>query len=70
MAATLDWSQCPAVESVPGRLRGAWVLRDTGMPISASIEHLEQGFSIEDIRVTINGTRETTQAGPHRQTSV
>ena len=34
MAATLDWSQCPAVESVPGRLSGAWVLRGTRMPIS------------------------------------
>jgi hypothetical protein len=25
--ATLDWSQCPTVESVPGRLSGAWVFR-------------------------------------------
>ena len=23
--ATLDWSQCSVVESVPGRLNGAWV---------------------------------------------
>jgi hypothetical protein len=22
----LDWSQCPAVESIPGRVSGAWVL--------------------------------------------
>ena len=27
--ASLDWSQCPAVESVPGRLNGAWVFRDS-----------------------------------------
>ena len=33
-AASLDWSQCPAVESVPGRVSGAWVLRDTRMPVS------------------------------------
>ena len=32
---TLDWSQCPAVESVPGRLSGAWVFRKTRMPVSA-----------------------------------
>jgi hypothetical protein len=31
---TLDWSQCPAVESVPGRLSGAWVFKDTRMPVS------------------------------------
>lgn len=24
---SLDWSQCPAVESVPGKVSGAWVLR-------------------------------------------
>jgi hypothetical protein len=23
--AALDWSQCPAVESVPGKVGGAWV---------------------------------------------
>ena len=22
---TLDWSQCPAVESIPDKLGGAWV---------------------------------------------
>jgi hypothetical protein len=27
--ASLDWSQCPAVESVPGKRSGAWVFRDT-----------------------------------------
>jgi uncharacterized protein (DUF433 family) len=36
--ATLDWSQCPVVESVPGRLSGAWVFRDTRMPVSAVFE--------------------------------
>jgi hypothetical protein len=29
--ATLDWSQCPAVESVPDRRSGAWVFRNTRM---------------------------------------
>ena len=36
--ATLDWSQCPAVESVPGKVSGAWVLRGTRMPVSAIFE--------------------------------
>jgi uncharacterized protein (DUF433 family) len=47
--AALDWSQCPAVESVPGRLGGAWVFRDTRMPVSAVFENLEAGASIDDI---------------------
>jgi len=47
--ATLNWSQCPAVESVPGRLSGAWVFRDTRMPVSAVFENLEAGATIEEI---------------------
>jgi uncharacterized protein (DUF433 family) len=45
----LDWSQCPAVESVPGRLGGAWVFRDTRMPIYAVFENLESGATIDEI---------------------
>ena len=25
--ATLDWARCPAVESIPGKVSGAWVAR-------------------------------------------
>jgi len=32
--AALDWSQCPAVESIPGKVSGAWVLKGTRMPVS------------------------------------
>jgi uncharacterized protein (DUF433 family) len=47
--ATLDWSQCPAVESVPGRLNGAWVFCDTRMPVSAVFENLEVGATVDQI---------------------
>lgn len=46
---TLDWSQCPAVESVPGRLGGAWVFRATRMPVSAVFENLEAGATVDEI---------------------
>jgi uncharacterized protein (DUF433 family) len=45
----LDWSQCSAVESVPGRLNGAWVFRDTRMPVSAVFENLEDGATVDEI---------------------
>ena len=45
----LDWSQCPAVESVPGKLGGAWVLKETRMPVSAIFENLEAGSDIDEI---------------------
>jgi len=60
--ATLDWSQCPAVESVPGRLGGAWVFRKTRMPVSAVFENLEAGASIDDIIAQFDVTREQINA--------
>jgi uncharacterized protein (DUF433 family) len=60
--ATLDWSQCPAVESVPGRLNGAWVFRDTRMPVSAVFENLEAGATIDEIIDQFDVTREQIQA--------
>ncbi len=60
--ATLDWSQCPAVESVPGRRSGAWVFRDTRMPVATVFENLELGTSIEEIIEQYDVTREQIQA--------
>ena len=60
--ATLDWSQCPAVESVPDRLSGAWVFKDTRMPVSAIFENLEAGSDIDEIIEQFHLTREQIQA--------
>jgi uncharacterized protein (DUF433 family) len=60
--AALDWSQCSAVESVPGRLGGAWVFRGTRMPVSAVFENLEAGASIEDIIEQFDVSREQINA--------
>jgi len=62
-AGTIDWSQCPAVESIPGKVSGAWVLKDTRMPVSAIFENLEAGASIDDILEWFAGLdREQVQA--------
>ena len=53
--ASLDWAQCPAVESVPGKVSGAWVLKGTRMPVSAIFENLEAGASIDDIMQWFDG---------------
>ena len=47
--AALDWSQCPAVESVPGKVSGAWVFRGTRMPVSIVFENLEDGVTIDEL---------------------
>jgi uncharacterized protein (DUF433 family) len=45
--ASLDWSQCPAVESVPGKVSGAWVFRGTRLPVATVLENLED-LSVEE----------------------
>ena len=60
--ATLDWSQCPAVESVADRRSGAWVFKDTRMPVATVFENLEAGSSIEEIIEQFHVTREQIQA--------
>jgi uncharacterized protein (DUF433 family) len=60
--AALDWSQCPAVESVPGRRSGAWVFRDTRMPVATVFENLEAGASIDEIEEQFHVTPEQIKA--------
>lgn len=60
--ATLDWSQCPAVESVPDRLSGAWVFKNTRMPVAAIFEDLEAGSDIDEIIEQFHIPREQIQA--------
>ena len=60
--AQLDWSQCPAVESVADRRSGAWVFRDTRMPVATVLENLEAGASLEEIVEQFQVTREQIQA--------
>ena len=64
--AGLGWSHCPAVESVPGKLSGAWVLRGTRMPVSAIFENIEAGASVDDIMEWFGGLdREQVKAVIH-----
>jgi uncharacterized protein (DUF433 family) len=58
----LDWSQCAAVESVPGKVSGAWVFRGTRLPVATVFENLEDGVSIEEIMEQFDVTREQVTA--------
>ena len=53
--AGIDWSECPAVESIPGKVSGAWVLKGTRMPVSSIFENLEAGANIDDIMEWFDG---------------
>lgn len=59
--AGLDWSQCPAVESRPGKRSGAWVLKGTRTPVATIFENL-QDMSVEEVVEEFGVTREQVQA--------
>ena len=59
--ALLDWSQCPAVESIPGKVSGAWVFKGTRLPVATVIENLED-LSIDEVIEQFDVTREQITA--------
>jgi len=59
--AALDWSQCPAVESIPGKVSGAWGFKGTRLPVATVIENLED-LSIDEVIEQFDVTREQVTA--------
>src|SRR5690349_14066555 len=45
----LDWSECAAVETVPERPGGAWVFKNTRLPISTVFQNLEASATVQEI---------------------
>ena len=59
--ASLDWSQCPAVESTPGKRSGAWVFKGTRTPISTVFENIED-MSVDELVDEFGVTRDQVHA--------
>jgi uncharacterized protein (DUF433 family) len=53
----LDWSRCPEVESIPGKVGGAWLFSGTRLPVATVIENLED-LSVEEVMEQFDVTRE------------
>jgi len=51
----LDWSQCSAVERVPGKVSGEWLFKGTRIPVRALFENLESGARIDDFLEWVPG---------------
>jgi uncharacterized protein (DUF433 family) len=61
--AMLEWSECPAVERVPGKVSGAWLFKGTRVPVKALFENLERGARVDDFLEWFPGvTREQVEA--------
>jgi uncharacterized protein (DUF433 family) len=59
--AALDWSQCPAVESIPGKVGGAWVFKGTRLPVATVIENLED-LSVDEVIEQFDVTRKQVES--------
>ena len=60
--AAFEWSQCPAVESIPGKVSGAWVFKGTRTPVALVFENLEDGMTIDELIEQFPVTREQIRA--------
>jgi uncharacterized protein (DUF433 family) len=58
----LDWSKCPAVERIPGKVSGAWLFKDSRTPVSIVFENLEDGMTIDEIIEQYPVSREEIRA--------
>ena len=58
----LDWSQCPAVERIPGKVSGAWLFKGTRTPVSIVFENLQDGMTIDELMEQYPLTREQINA--------
>ena len=53
------------MESVPGRVSGAWVFKDTRMPVATVFQNLEAGLTVEEVMEEFAVTREQINAVLH-----
>ena len=60
--AVLDWSECPAVENIPGKVSGAWVFKNTRFPVATVFENLEAGATVDQITEWFDVSREQIDA--------
>ena len=45
----MDWSECPYVEVIPGKVSGVPLVRHSRVQADAVLENHESGESVEDI---------------------
>jgi uncharacterized protein (DUF433 family) len=55
----MDWSQCPAVERIPGKVSGAWLFKDTRVPVKALFENIEGGATVQEFLEWFPGVTRT-----------
>jgi len=49
----IDWSECPDVERVPGRVSGQWTVAGTRILADGVIDNAEAGVPLEELATEI-----------------
>ncbi len=47
--AIMDWSDCPLVEVIPGKVSGVPLLKDTRLPADTVLSNFESGSPVDEI---------------------
>jgi uncharacterized protein (DUF433 family) len=45
----MDWSGCPAVERVPGKVSGQWIVKGTRILADGVLENADAGYTAEEL---------------------
>jgi uncharacterized protein (DUF433 family) len=53
MRRIVDWSNCPDVERIQGKLSGQWVVKDTRILVQGVIDNADDGLTPEQIATEI-----------------
>ncbi len=49
----IDWSECPDVERIPGKVSGQWIVKDTRILADGVVENWEAGLSADEIATEV-----------------
>jgi len=58
----VDWSKCDAVERLPGKLSGQWVVRGTRIGVDAVLDNAADGYAPSELTGMFPGLREEDAA--------
>ena len=59
----LDWSRCPEVERIAGKVGGVWLFKGTRVPVTALFENLEDGARVDEFLEWFPGVTREQVAG-------
>lgn len=48
----MDWSQCPDVERIAGKVSGAWLIKGTRLPVDTILTHAGE-YTPEEIATVL-----------------